>query len=50
MLKIHITGVSEEANGRNSLKAMFEDKMVEHFPELMKSTVHKFKKPSKSLA
>lgn len=34
--KVHTIGVAEDVDRRNNSKAIFEDKMVEHFPELMK--------------
>lgn len=48
--KIHTIGVTEEVDRRNISKVIFEDKMVEHFPELMKSIAHRFKKHRESLA
>lgn len=48
--KVHTIGVAKEVDRRNNSKAIFEDKMVEHFPNLMKATLHRFKKCSKSVA
>lgn len=41
--KVHTIGVAEEVDRRNNSKAIFEDKMVENFPKLMKATLHRFK-------
>lgn len=41
--KVHTIGVAKEVYRRNNSKAIFEDKMVQHFPKLMKATLHRFK-------
>lgn len=36
--KIHIIGISEKVEKRYNSKAIFEDKMIDHFPEVIKPT------------